>query len=162
MIWGVDPASKSIGLFGHDGYLAQAHKLTVPRSDRGKEVRGLHAQLSHWIKLDANPIVFCEEPVVAGRMNLRSTILIAETVGMVLSLPCPVYLVPVSSWKKGTCGAGNADKAKVAEWLRKEHPDLSSLCGDDQDLVDAASICLYGSAVSSRSVDLSGRGNKEP
>lgn len=159
MIWGADPASKSVALFGHDGYLAQCHKLTVPRTDRGKEIRGLRAELEHWIGLDENPIVFCEEPVLAGRRNIRSTILIAETVGMVLSMHAPVYLVPVSSWKKGTVGKGNATKDDVAEWLRKEHPDLSSMCGSDQDLVDAACICLYGSAISNRSVDLSGRGN---
>src|SRR6478609_8266023 len=69
VIWGVDPASKSIALFGHDGYLAQAHKIVVPKTDRGKEIRGLRSELEHWVGLDDNPIVFCEEPVLAGRRN---------------------------------------------------------------------------------------------
>ena len=140
MIWGCDPASKKIALFTAD----QAVALQVKRSNRNLELFDLRKQMEFFLARDRFPIIYCEEPVVAGARNLRSTILIAETVGMILSLDADVRVVPVSSWKKGTVGNGNAAKSDVADWLRREYPEYAELCGDDQDLIDSAAIYLYG------------------
>jgi len=156
-IWGIDPASKKIAMFtgsksGLD--LIQAELAEVPRSNRNDELMALRSKLEFVIGPDGDHVIFCEEPVVAGARNLRSTILVAETVGMILALNARVHLVPVSSWKKGTVGKGNATKDEVSEWLRREHPQYAGYCRDtkwreSQDLRDAAAIYLYG-----RSLDI--------
>jgi Holliday junction resolvasome RuvABC endonuclease subunit len=150
MIWGCDPASKKIALFTYqDGPGVHTELLEVKRTDRNTELIGLRTHLEFLLAYDPDPVIYCEEPVLAGARNIRSTILIAETVGMILSLHARVHIVPVSSWKKATVGKGNATKDEVTEWLRREHPDYASYCRDtqqreSQDLRDAAAIFLYG------------------
>ena len=147
MIWGCDPASKKIALFSGDDDRIRAEFFQVKPSDRNTEILSLRDQLLHIIKPNLAPVtIYCEEPVVAGARNLRSTILIAETVGMILGVRAYVRLVPVSSWKKATVGKGNATKEEVANWLQREYPDYAQACGN-QDLVDAAAIYLYGRSV---------------
>lgn len=152
MIWGLDPASKKIAMFTDDEGQVHAHLFEVPRSDRNLELKALRTQMELILKYDPNPVIYCEEPVVAGARNLRSTILVAESVGVVLCLNAKVHLVPVSSWKKATVGKGNASKEEVSEWLRREHPGYAGYCRDarerdSQDLTDAAAIYLYGRAM---------------
>lgn len=150
MIWGIDPASKKIAVFTEDGPgNVGCELIQVSRSNRNDELLSMRRRLMFVLSRDRDPVIYCEEPVVAGARNLRSTILVAETVGMILALNAVVHLVPVSSWKKATVGKGNATKDEVTAWLREEHPHYDSLCGSSQDLRDAAAIYLYG-----RSVDL--------
>jgi Holliday junction resolvasome RuvABC endonuclease subunit len=149
-VWGCDPASKKIAMFSGDHRgLIHRELLEVKRTDRNSELLELRRQLEYVLRYDDDPVIYCEEPVVAGARNLRSTILVAETVGVVLALNARVHLVPVSSWKKATVGNGNASKADVTEWLTREHPSYASECHDtqhreSQDLRDAAAIYLYG------------------
>lgn len=146
-IWGLDPASKKIAMFTDNDGLIRAAKLSVPRTDRNTELLVLRHFMQQVLEFDPDPRIFCEEPVVAGARNLRSTILVAETVGVVLALDARVYLVPVSSWKKSTIGKGNATKDEVREWLNNSHPKYAQQCGVDQDLTDAAAIYLHGREV---------------
>jgi len=146
-IWGLDPASKKIAMFTDNDGLIRAAKLSVPRTDRNTELLVLRHFMQQVLEFDRDPRIFCEEPVVAGARNLRSTILVAETVGVVLALDARVYLVPVSSWKKSTIGRGNATKDEVREWLQSSHPQYAQQCGVDQDLTDAAAIYLHGREV---------------
>lgn len=152
-IWGIDPASKKIAMFtGNDKDTGVCHRevLEVKRSDRNTELLALRRMLEHVIHYDnAETVIYCEEPVVAGARNLRSTILIAETVGVVLALDARVHLVPVASWKKATVGNGHASKEDVTQWLTEEHPDYARECRDtlqrhSQDLRDAAALYVYG------------------
>lgn len=152
MIWGVDPASKKIAMFADDDGLVRAHVIEVRKSDRNTELMSLRAQMEDILLYDPQPIIYCEEPVLAGARNIRTTILIAETVGMILSLNAEVRVVPISSWKKATVGKGNATKDEVTEWLKEEHPGYTSYCRDtkqreSQDLRDAAAIFIYGRSV---------------
>lgn len=148
MIWGIDPASKKIALFTEDGPGNVGYDLLqVKKTTRNDELLSLRRQLMFTLSRDRDPIIYCEEPVLAGARNIRSTILIAETVGMILALNARVHLVPVSSWKKSTVGKGNATKDEVADWLKKEHPRYASYCREDQDLIDAAAIFIYGRSV---------------
>ena len=142
-IWGCDPASKKLALFTHD-YEPRIGKILVKKTDRNSELLSMRLWLEEILRFDPDPVIYVEEPVVAGARNLRSTILIAETVGMVLSCRARVHLVPVDSWKKGTVGKGGVPKEAVAQWLEKEFPEYANVCGDDQDLVDAAAIYIYG------------------
>jgi len=151
-IWGIDPASKKIAMFTGDKSgrcIIQAELAVVPKTNRNDELLALRRQMEFVMGPSTDQVIYCEEPVVAGARNLRSTILIAETVGMILALNARVHLVPVSSWKKGTVGKGNATKDQVTEWLREEHPEYAGYCRDtkwreNQDLRDAAAIYIYG------------------
>lgn len=147
MIWGVDPASKKIAMFTDDEGFVRNHVIEVRKSDRNTELMSLRAQMEDILLYDRGPIIYCEEPVLAGARNIRSTILVAETVGMILSLNAEVRVVPVSSWKKATVGNGNATKDDVTRWLNREHPEYAGHCRESQDLRDAAAIFIYGRSV---------------
>ena len=144
-IYGIDPASRSLGVVAwcHNKEVV-VDKIVVAKGNRDLELKHLKTSLDIVFNRCEPEVIFVEEPVVAGVRNLRSTILIAQTVGMVLTSPAQVYLVPVSSWKKVTVGKGNAKKEEVASWLVNNHPDYAELCGNDQDLVDAGAINIYG------------------
>lgn len=154
MIYGLDPGVRKLALFGvpyETGDPSYVHwSFSVPNLGRGFEVTHMRCMLERYLAQDPEPIIFCEEPVVAGRRNLRTTIQIAETVGMVLALDHPVYLVPVSSWKKETTGSGTATKDRVSEWLREEYEQYFSACEGNQDIIDAAAIAAYGRNVVNR------------
>jgi Holliday junction resolvasome RuvABC endonuclease subunit len=155
MLWGCDPASKKIALFTVDEDLVRTEIFEVKKTDRNLELMALRTHMEQLLQYDPDPIIYCEEPVVAGARNLRSTILIAETVGMILSLNALVRLVPVSSWKAGTVGNGHATKDDVAQWLQEEHPHYARHCRDtqqreSQDLRDAAAIHIYGRDMEAR------------
>ena len=92
--------------------------------------------------------VFIEEPLVAGRRNLRTALLMAQMVGAVIAQCAEytkkVYLVPVSAWKVGTVGKGGASKTEVADWLNAVHPGYAAQCAGRQDLIDACCIAWHG------------------
>lgn len=147
MIWGIDPASKSIAMVGANSLLLHVHKIQVGRSTRSAELRQMRDQFEEVMSLDDEHTIFVEEPVLAGVRNIRTTILIAETVGMILSYSRSVYVVPVASWKQKTVGDGHASKEMVGSWLKKDYETYHRLCEHDSDLVDAAAICVYGQQV---------------
>lgn len=150
-IWGVDPASKKIAMFTVPvDDLVRTEFIEVKKSDRNLELVSLRDHIEFNLLYDTDPILYVEEPVVAGARNIRSTILIAETVGMILALRAKVHMVPVSSWKKATVGNGHATKEDVAQWLAEEHPDYAKHCGSNQDLIDAAAIYIYGRGMEER------------
>lgn len=155
MIYGLDPGVRKLALFGvpyNVGDSSFTHwEFKTPQNGRGFEVTHMRCMLERYLESDPEPIIFCEEPVVAGRRNLRTTIQIAETVGMVLALEHPVYLVPVSTWKKETTGSGNASKDRVSEWLREEYKQYFAACEGNQDICDAAAMAIYGRGVVARS-----------
>lgn len=59
-------------------------------------------------------------------------------------LPGTLYEISNSQWKKALCGSGNADKDAIRGWLEEHQPALAALCGENQDLIDATCIGLYG------------------
>ena len=119
----------------------------TPKTERTIELRALAGYLR---VLEADGLLegtkWVEAPVVAGARNIQATIAIAQTSGVVHATLSDTHQVAVSSWKKRTVGTGNADKAAVKQWLASTHPDIHRLCGDSQDLIDAACIALYGRA----------------
>jgi hypothetical protein len=140
VILGIDPGGRKVTVFsGTEGVTFEAKP-----GERYGQLQYLDKVLRLHFALLPEPIerIYCEEPVVAGRRNLRVTIQIAETVGMVLSVGPPVTLVPVSSWKKVTVGKGNATKDDVKAWFKQAYPE--SLQFGNQDVCDAAAIHAYG------------------
>ncbi len=99
----------------------------------------------------AERIAYIEAPVVAGARNLQSTIKQAFINGIVQGVftkaGFTVHLVPVSTWKMVVCGNGRADKQQVAAHLERVWPVVSHVCAGDQDLIDAATVCMYGGEV---------------
>ncbi len=146
-IFGIDPAGKSLAVFMTTGEHISAIKAVTRRIDRHEQLSDLKSALSRLYEIEGQGTTFIEAPVVAGARNIQSTLRIAETVGMVLSLSWPTYVVPVGSWKKAIVGDGHADKLKVRLWLEANRKSYASHCGSDQDLVDAAVINLYGHQV---------------
>lgn len=90
--------------------------------------------------------VFIEDAVV-GR-SVASTKVQAYTNGGVqaaaFSRANLVHLVNVKSWKKNIVGNGNASKEQVAEHIRTDWTEAFEASKNDQDLLDAAAICLHG------------------
>ena len=150
MIWGCDPASKKLALFTDGPAGPRTALFIVKKTDRNTELLSMKNWLIDLLSHDPDPIIYVEEPVLAGVRNIRTTIIIAETVGMILALHARVHVVPVDTWKKATVGKGGVSKDDVSNWLAKEHPGYAELCGQNQDLTDAAAIYVYGRAVEER------------
>lgn len=128
------------------------HTEIHPDHHRGSALDIISAWCRMWTQ-DAD-MIFIEEPLV-GR-NVRGSLQIAQTAGAVMSRnpDKPIYLVPVSSWKKEVLGAGNADKSSVSTWLDSHHPAYAVRCGTNQDRIDAVCIGLYGVSVDRRTAVL--------
>jgi Holliday junction resolvasome RuvABC endonuclease subunit len=141
MIIGVDPGLRKVTLACSEGM--RTH-IQVARSERWRELNEIRDEIrllmARWAQVEKIDRIYLEEPVVAGARNLRATIGIAETAGVVLSLGIPVTLVPVSSWKKAVIGSGRASKEDVAEWFTRTYPEAPG----HQDIYDATAILHYG------------------
>lgn len=90
-------------------------------------------------------IIFCEEPI-AGK-NGKTTRLLGLACGALWEvandLGCQWVWVDIAHWKKVVVGNGNADKDKIAEWVkanRLEIPEAEA----EVDLYDADCLLAYG------------------
>jgi Holliday junction resolvasome RuvABC endonuclease subunit len=100
--------------------------------------------------------VWIEDTIIGN--NRKYSIKLAQVMGAVLShlgqirlnTGCDVRLVDNKSWKREIVGNGNSDKAAVRDYIDVTHPAYAALCGDDQDLYDAACIGLYGILICNR------------
>lgn len=88
-------------------------------------------------------LVYVEAPLV-GR-SVKYSLQVAQATGAVTShLSVPSYFVNVSTWKKAVTGNGNSPKGLVRDSLMELQPGYSTVCGGDQDLIDATCVALYG------------------
>jgi Holliday junction resolvasome RuvABC endonuclease subunit len=98
--------------------------------------------------------VWIEDTIIGN--NRKYSIGLAETKGAVMSelaqlrllRGLDVRLVDNQTWKREVVGNGHASKDEIRDYIRVTHGAYAPLCGDDQDLYDAACIGLYGSHVS--------------
>jgi Holliday junction resolvasome RuvABC endonuclease subunit len=117
------------------------------------------AEIDQSIPYQVERLCYIEAPVTA-RGGVKTTIVQAFVSGVVqacfVKAAFRVYLVNVSTWKKTVCGNGHADKRSVAQAIKQRWPEIKT---DDQDLLDASGILLYGLAVerSKRRLETSGR-----
>ena len=49
-----------------------------------------------------------------------------------------------TTWKKDVTGKGNHKKDEVSNWVKENHLSNYKILGEDQDLIDAYCIMLYG------------------
>jgi Holliday junction resolvasome RuvABC endonuclease subunit len=151
-LMGVDLGVHKVAVFGWDGDIpfvyARDFAHIVPRAlqlhavaDTVHDVASLHDIDTVWV-----------EDTLVGN-NIGYSIALAECKGAVmagLAMHRDVRLVNVSSWKKAVVGRGNATKDQVKDYIGVSHGPYAPLCGDDQDLYDAACIALYGRQVVER------------
>lgn len=157
VVMGVDPSSRTWAMVVLDGDQPYVFKTSVPQKikDPQQIARDLYAAgllyLTSWSPL----AVYIEEPLVAGARNLQSSLKIARSVGVFMGACVAAgithtYLIPVATWKAKVVGHGNASKDDVRAWLAGHKPEIAEICGDDQDLRDAACIALYGQGLQRR------------
>jgi Holliday junction resolvasome RuvABC endonuclease subunit len=159
---GIDLGTRKIAmaLFVHRELVhAYAHE-SAP--DLARDIQlGVLASFAHDLcLLHGAASVWIEDTIIGN--NRKYSIQLAEIKGAVmgnlsqlrLSQGTDVRLVDNKTWKKEVCGNGNADKAAVRDYIHASHPAYAPLCGDDQDLYDAACIGLYGLGVLERATDL--------
>lgn len=93
-------------------------------------------------------LAYLEAPVVAGARNIQSTVKQAMVSGAVQAAfsqaGFTVQLVPISTWKMVVVGHGGSSKADVARSVRGRWPVIANAADGDQDIIDAAAVCLYG------------------
>lgn len=158
-IVGIDPSSTKLAVVtlipGHRGWKVLAHKYTL--GPKYHPTCTLHATAAIRRHVTQSPIAdqlqryaFVEAPVV-GKGGVRSTMVQAFTSGAtqaaLLGAGFNVELVQNTAWKKSIVGSGNAAKGDVAEALRLRWPVQQARVADDQDLLDALAIALYGATV---------------
>lgn len=97
------------------------------------------------------------EDVIIGN-NRKYSIGLAQVLGAVLAElgqvrlhnGCDIRTVDNKTWKKTLIGNGNASKDDVRNYITEVHPVYAALCGQDQDLCDAACVALYGRTILDR------------
>lgn len=92
-------------------------------------------------------VVLCIEEPVVGKGGAYATIKQSKVHGAIVAGAvaggAEVDAVQNSTWKKIVTGKGNNSKVQVAQYVRKNWKNLSSLAGPDQDLIDAGCIFDY-------------------
>ena len=153
-ILGIDPSSVKLAIVS-DRLLSVKYTLAKQSGPEGC-LEALRAMENLLVALPGRPgLAFIERPVV-GRGGVQSSIKQAMVSGVLqaalLEFGWSVYLVHPSTWKTAIVGKPTAAKDEVARSLEDQWPEAHSLANGDQDLVDAAAICLYGVAIHARTV----------
>jgi Holliday junction resolvasome RuvABC endonuclease subunit len=138
---------------------ADAHSTPEDMS-RDLQLRDLGMFAQEISTLHAAEAVWIEDTIIGN--NRKYSIGLAQTMGAVLAALAQsrlaqgtdVRLVDNKTWKKDVCGNGNATKDVVRDYIHVTHPAYAPLCGDDQDLYDAACVGLYGLQLTARAADL--------
>ena len=154
---GFDLSSRKLAMFtldvetgepGSHGFIQAPTKMKSRPEVLAYFYTHLYDEMLRSLPEDEQTYVFVEHPLV-GRAGAHATIVQAQVQGIVMLTSVRfgasgVYEVNVQSWKKAVVGHGGANKERVKSWLGEHHSTLSQLAGDDQDLVDAACVSLYG------------------
>jgi len=145
--WGFDLGVRSVYAARIEGGNLSLHCLNTIRIHTHERWEELYA-IACWVRdLYPDGPAYIEEPPLAGSRNLQVFLHLAQVSGVVSAAARPSTLVPVSSWKLGTVGRGNATKDLVADWLRARHSGWHAQCGGDQNLIDATCLALYGHVI---------------
>lgn len=146
MIVGVDSAMNRVDAVAllEDGRIHDFFSMDIRKpTSRAQTLKDLRFSLNFWLRcLPAEPFVFVEAPIVAN--GRQTAVSLAETVGMILSLPFPVEKVAIDSWKQVAVGKGGVSKSHVREAILVAYPTTEALFGKRQDLFDATGVALYG------------------
>lgn len=153
---GVDLGVHKVALFCWDGDVP--HAVAWEASTNFSRAHQLHHLAGYVHDLastfDSN-VVWIEDTLVGN--NHAYSLGLTEVKGAImaaLAMHVDVRLVNNKTWKKQVIGNGNANKDSVRDYIHVTHGSYAPLCGDDQDLYDAACIALYGRLIMERSTDL--------
>jgi Holliday junction resolvasome RuvABC endonuclease subunit len=152
VVLGVDLAYRSIAMVALGSNLGVAKKASLSSKviEPQQIASRLFAEALPFVQMVQPTIVCIEEPLLGLSRNIQTALKIGRTCGVLMGVLASVgmergvYLVPVSEWKAEVIGHGGSDKQRVRTWLDKNKPKVASICGDDQDLRDAACLALYG------------------
>lgn len=158
VVLGVDLAYRSIAMVALSPTMGVAKKASVPSKviEPQQIASRLFAEALPFIETISPTIVCIEEPLLGLSRNIQTALKIGRTCGVLMGalasvgMERNVYLVSVSEWKAQVIGHGGADKQRVCAWLNQNKPEVAAVCGDDQDLRDAACLALYGQGLLGR------------
>lgn len=141
---GIDSAKDRVDavLFNGSVIDCMSVDLSKPKPPlRDQSLKRMHFDLISWLRHTPIDAIYVEDAIMMR--NARVAIWLAQTVGMILTLPYPVFAVPIDTWKQELCKAG-ASKERVREVVSGRHPETADLFGDRQDLFDATGVAIYG------------------
>jgi len=147
MIVGVDSGKNRIDAVAMvDDKICDWFTMEIPRKQvisRSRTLRDLRFSFNFWLHcLPAEPTLFVEAPIVmSGR---QTAVALAETVGMILSLPFRAETVAIDAWKMEAIGKGGVSKEEVRRGIIEAYPATEDIFGERQDLFDAAGVAVYG------------------
>jgi Holliday junction resolvasome RuvABC endonuclease subunit len=148
-VWGVDVAVSHLAFaFAPlpDGPVDVASLNTLTDTREGQRLGLLDRQVRIYAQQVAGEYpaacVWVEQPT--GRFPSPQLMYAAGVVQAALfeTLACPVWTVPVSTWKQRTVGKGNATKTDVFLWASRRQPTVET-----QDEADAYCIAAAGRAM---------------
>ena len=158
-IIGIDPSSRKLAMVAQADGNRDIHIVSealVPKDSRGGtpaaclrayDLVGSFVLMLQTVYRTRNICAYLEAPIV-GRGGARTTMVQSFVSGAIQaslqSHEIPVTLVYPGSWKKLVVGHGNATKETVSQHLRGVWPALMERAKRDQDVIDAACICLFG------------------
>lgn len=127
---------------------------------RDRELRVLGTLAHDWCEGHSTDSIWIEDVIIGN--NRKYSIQLAQTLGAVMSHLAQLRMgqgtdirrVDNKMWKKGLIGSGNTTKVEVRDYINVTHSAYAPLCGDDQDLYDAACVGLYGHRIMERSTQL--------
>lgn len=133
-----------------------AHVLEVPKThSRAYQLLELSSFVHDMAGLHDVDQVWIEDTLVGN--NRKYSIQLTEVRGAVmasLALHADVQLVNVATWKAQVVGDGHASKDAVRDYIHVTHSAYAALCGENQDLYDAACISIYGRQIRERASGL--------
>lgn len=128
---------------------------TIKTVSRSMQLLGLSTFVHTMVELHGVDQVWIEDTLIGN--NRKYSIQLTEVRGAVmasLALHCDVQLVNVATWKAQVVGDGHASKDAVRDYIHVTHSAYAALCGENQDLYDAACISLYGLQIRQRATGL--------
>ena len=161
-VLGIDLGIRKIACAALDGEAlvhAEAYEVDA-ELPRDLQLRSLAAYAHDAAQLANADSVWIEDTIIGN--NRRFSIRLAETKGAVmaglsslrLQHGTDIRLVDNNTWKKVVVGQGHATKDQVKDYINVSRGAYAPLCGDDQDLYDAACIGLYGATILERAEHL--------
>ena len=139
-------------------FVDEAFNTTIWQSasdSRAMQLHELAMAVRDTITLWHVDTVWIEDTLIGN--NRKYSLQLTEVRGAVmaaLATSCEVHLVNVATWKAQVVGDGHASKDAVRDYIHVTHPGYAPVCGDDQDLYDAACIALYGRHIQEQAQDL--------
>lgn len=154
-IVGIDPDTKKLSIVEATSSKQKKpwiHTIPLPSSkhcDRaGFAFRGMSELLYNLNERDGKmPVIYMEAPA-QGIGGPGATIPQVYVQGAVMAAAsewnCELIQVNNQTWKKRICGNGSIKKVDIPAVMKEVWPELFHIAHDQQDLIDAGAIYLFG------------------